>query len=880
MDINGVLFDILVVLVAAKVAAEIADRIGLPAVVGEIVAGVLIGPSVLRLVEPNDVLATLAELGVILLLLDVGMEMNLADLGKVGRAAIGVATVGVIVPFGAGIGGSLALGLDLQEAVFLGAALTATSVGITARVFGDLRALATVEARTVLGAAVADDVMGLLILTVVTRVVTEGSVSVLGVVQLTVLAVGFLVVATILGLRFAPPLFRMVARRSRSNGTLVAMALAFTLALSEVAHLVQLAPIIGAFVAGLALARTGPSERIRRELAPIGHLFIPVFFLQIGIDADIGEFAKPEALGLAAVLLVIAVVGKLVASAGLFGSPGDRLLVGIGMVPRGEVGLIFATLGLREGVFGDDVYASLLIVVLVTTLATPPALRWRLNKLRAGSDEGDGGSLIGAVEAARRAGTESLSDHDLAKMREVAPGVRKLDAATQQALLGLVVAGNERSWRMLTVTGVLDRALPELAEVFDDAGHESFADPLVAFRWPRVQRLREEGTIDPVLLLAALALDATGNTDHDAVGVALATGERLGLPAADLAALGSLVGDTELLAGGARRPDGLGEEPVQTLAAHLGSAERVDRLARLTIAGGELDEWECERIEALAGLVGEVLAAEETEGTASVLDLERRRADALGLLGSPSEAESLRLVHEAPRAYLLRNDAATVARHATRRAQPVGRSEVRVFVDPVDAADRTRPTDATGAADGSDAGGQEWRVEFVARDRLGLLAREARALSEFRADVLDATVVTWPGGRALSSFRVRSSAAPDGNALAARMRELLILPLAAAPTDELELAFDDHGSPWHTRCTARGPNRLGVLAAVTTAFAVAGASVHSATISGDSDRVNDVFELTNSRGAKLDERVKRRIVSALRDGSVRAARGPRVRATR
>lgn len=868
MDINGVLFDILVVLVAAKVAAEIADRIGLPAVVGEIVAGVLVGPSVLGLVEPNDVLATLAELGVILLLLDVGMEMNLADLGKVGRAALGVATVGVVVPFAAGIGGSLAFGLEMQEAVFLGAALTATSVGITARVFGDLRALATVEARTVLGAAVADDVMGLLILTVVTRVVTEGSVSVLGVVELTVLAVGFLVVATAAGLRFAPPLFRMVARRSRSNGTLVAMALAFTLALSEVAHLVQLAPIIGAFVAGLALARTGPSERIRRELAPIGHLFIPVFFLQIGIDADIGEFAKPEALGLAGVLLVIAVVGKLVASAGLFGSPGDRLLVGIGMVPRGEVGLIFATLGLREGVFGDDVYASLLIVVLVTTLATPPALRWRLQKLRAGSDEGDGGSLIGAVEAARRAGTDSLSEHDLDKMRELTPGVRKLDAPTRQALLGLVVAGNERSWRMLTVTGVLDRALPELAEVFDEAGHESFADPLVAFRWPRVQRLREEGVIDPVLLLGALALDATGDTHHEAVAVAIATGERLGLAGADLAAIGSLVGDAELLVAGARRPDGLDEEPVQTLAAHLESAERVDRLARLTIAGGELEEWECERIEALAGLVGEVLASEAVEGTVSVLDLERRRADALELLGSPGEAESLRLVHEAPRAYLLRNDAATVARHATRRAQPVGRSEVRVFVDPIDAIDL------------ADVGVREWRVEFVARDRLGLLAREARALSEFRADVLDATVVTWPGGRALSSFRIRSSAAPDGSALAARMRELLILPLAAAPTDELELAFDDHGSPWHTRCTARGPNRLGVLAAVTTAFAVAGASVHSATIAGDSDRVEDVFELTNSRGAKLDDRVKRRIVAAIRDGSVRAARGPRVRSTR
>jgi Kef-type K+ transport system membrane component KefB len=276
MDIATVLTDILVVLVAAKVAAEIAERIGIPAVVGEIVAGVLVGPSVLDLVGGHDeVLHTLGEIGVILLLFEVGMEMDLGELGKVGRASFLVAIVGVVAPMALGLGVIAALGEDFEVALFIGAALTATSVGITARVFGDLRALATTEARIVLGAAVADDVMGLVVLTVVVRIVTEGSVSVLSVVGIIAVAVAFLVVSAAVGLRVSGPLFRMVNHVSRSTGTLVAMALAFTLAFALLADAAKLAPIVGAFVAGIALSKSDQSERIRRELAPVGHLFIP-----------------------------------------------------------------------------------------------------------------------------------------------------------------------------------------------------------------------------------------------------------------------------------------------------------------------------------------------------------------------------------------------------------------------------------------------------------------------------------------------------------------------------------------------------------------------------------------------------------------------------
>src|SRR4051794_38015573 len=360
MDIATVLTDILVVLVAAKVAAELSERIGVPAVVGEIVAGVLVGPSVLGLVGQHDeVLRTLGEIGVILLLLEVGMEMDLPELAKVGRSSLLVATAGVIAPLVLGVMAmELVVGDDFKTSLFVGAALTATSVGITARVFGDLRALATTEARIVLGAAVADDVMGLVVLTVVVRLVTQGSVSIFSVGGIILVAVAFLVVGGLVGLRVSGPLFDLVHRASRSTGTMVALALAFTLAFARIADAAKLAPIVGAFVAGIALTRSDHSDRIRRELAPVGHLFIPVFFLQIGIDAQIGAFGRPVVLRDAAILLAVAVVGKLVSPIGAAGARGDKLLIGLGMLPRGEVGLIFATIGLASGVIDDHLYAA------------------------------------------------------------------------------------------------------------------------------------------------------------------------------------------------------------------------------------------------------------------------------------------------------------------------------------------------------------------------------------------------------------------------------------------------------------------------------------------------------------------------------------------
>lgn len=507
-DIGLVLLDLLVVLFAAKLAAELAERVRIPAVVGEIVAGMLVGPSVLGLVDPiadadtASMLVLLGELGVILLLLQVGMEMDLAEMGKVGRASLLVGVIGVAVPFLAGFAVALGFGEAAKTSVFIGAALTATSVGITARVFGDLKALSSKESRIVLGAAVADDVLGLVILTVVVKVVTEGTVGAGTVLSTIGIALLFLAATGVAAVLVVPRLFDYVNRWARSSTTIVIAALCLTLAFAALANSAKLAFIIGAFMAGLALGRTRFHERVDHQLSPVGHVLIPVFFASIGINADLSAMAEPAVLGLAAVLTLVAVVGKLVAAAGAAGAKVDKLLIGIGMIPRGEVGLIFASIGLASGVLDDDLYGALLIVVLVTTLMTPPLLRWQLARpspeaaspattIEAGSEppqgwltvEHDEVVLTGrppsamVVPLALRAGalvvTARPSDALLEWLDDPANDPLKWRPGNTDALVSLLHHGTARTWRLLEVTNVLERTLPEVAT----AVHRRRADP-------------------------------------------------------------------------------------------------------------------------------------------------------------------------------------------------------------------------------------------------------------------------------------------------------------------------------------------------------------------------------------------------------------------
>ncbi len=912
----------LVVLVAAKLAAEGSERVGVPAVVGEILAGVLIGPSALGLVGGDEVLVVLGELGVILLLLQVGMEMDLAELGAVGRSSLTVAVIGVVVPFAAGGAVGVLAGMSGQEALFVGAALTATSVGITARVFSDLNALTTVEARTVLGAAVADDVIGLVILTVVVKLVSGDSVSALAIVGVVALAIGFLVVTTVVGVRIAPPVFAQVQQHSRSAGTLVGLALAFTLGVAELAEVAGLASIVGAFVAGISLSRCRAADRIRRDLAPVGHLFIPVFFLQIGIEADIGRFADPSVLALAGAMMVVAVIGKLLSAAGLFGR-GDRLLVGIGMIPRGEVGLIFAAIGLRQHVFGEDVYAALLLVVLATTLLTPPALRWRLSRLRARVRasavqsappggwllSGTGGPAanltVGGRGADRAVGSDqTLTNHPpgddrlvelaaeppLGEALSVAleaalacesrrPGPRLLswlgdlpderlpwNPDAKRRLLELLAAGGPRSWRFLAVTGILNRALPELAEALRrrqaDAGQ---IDPMAALRWPTLARLRENPNPPDLanperLLLAAVVLDATDGGPDTPVVVARRLVKRLDLGATTEQAVAGLVGDTALLPAAARRLDALSEEPVLQLAAHLGSPERARAQYLLAQASVNGDAPLQDRLAALDKLLQQVLSHPELVGRGASNTVEERRARAGRLTDDPAVKER---VAAAPRAYVLAANPVDLARQAALCEPPPGRRSVRVAV-----LDATTGDEAgrAPAADGATPDTSEYRVEFVAVDRVGLLAAEACVLAHLGLDVTGAIVATWADECALGSYVVSGPRA-DPDLLEVRLTETLNAPLSTPPAPDATFEVDNEASPWHSVATVEAADHRGLLHQLTAAFAAAGANVHAARLATVDGTARDVFELTDRSNDKLDDRTIERIRRALTEGA-------------
>jgi Kef-type K+ transport system membrane component KefB len=891
VDVTEVLRDILIVLVAAKVAAELAERIGVPPVIGEIVAGILIGPSLLGWVGADDqVLRTLGEIGVILLLLEVGMGMNLSELGRVGRASFTVATVGVIAPLVLGTGAMQLLGHDFNTALFIGAALTATSVGITARVFGDLRALATTEARIVLGAAVADDVMGLVVLTVVVRLVTDGSVSLVSVLGIIGLAIAFLLVSGLAGLRLAPALFAGIERISRSTGTLIALALAFTLVFAELANAARLAPIVGAFVAGLALGRSRQRDRISRELAPVGHLFIPVFFLQIGIDVDVSRFLDGEVLLIAGALLVIAIVGKLVAAVGAVGTPADRWLIGLGMLPRGEVGLIFATIGLQSGVLDDSLYAALLLVVLITTLITPQLLKVRYGALRAraapvssgaGAETPPGGwltvadgevllrstppghlALPLALDAALLLKSAQPSAELLDWLSSVDQRSVQWDRRSREALLKVIQDGNARSWRFLETTGVLDHVLPELAAILRARQADPFQlDPMNTHRWTVIEELRRIAQSDPALaaefgklahsewlFLAALLSEGLEDSETP-VATSRRVVRRLDLGARAEQQIAGLIDDDELLWSAARRGDGLSEQSVLQLASHLDTPERARALFILTLARrGNVDPQDYERLRQLHELIQEALAHDELTGLEVRNLAGRRRAETVRLIGA--KPELVRRVEEAPQSYLLRETSTAIARQIALLEPLPGPREARVAITPADE-------------------GAEYWIDVGARDRPGLLAAVTGVLASLGVNVSEALVATWPDRGALETFRVAGelSLAEPGR-LAKEIEESLDAPVVAEPIAGAVVDFDDDSSPWHTIAEIRAPDRIGLLHSQAMAIAAAGADVSAARITTEGSNAIGRFDLNNSVGGKLTESDKDLIRSFIASGGV------------
>jgi len=401
--VAAVVLALTIILVVAKLGGELAVRVGQSAVLGELLVGVLLGNlylvgySGLDHLWTNPSIDMLARLGVLVLLFEVGLESTVGQMMKVGLPSLLVATLGVITPFalGWGVGAWLLPGQSVYVHAFLGATLCATSVGITARVLKDLGRLQTPEARIILGAAVLDDVMGLVVLAVVTGLIGAAdrgaSFGFASVAVIVLKAAAFLAFSLFLGVKLSPKLFH-VASKLQARGVLLSLGLAVCFLLSWVADLVGLAPIVGAFAAGLILEDVHYRSFVDRGehpledlVQPIVGFLAPIFFVLMGIRTDLRAFASPGVLGLSAALVLAAILGKQACSLGVWGRGLDRLTIGLGMIPRGEVGLIFANIGVGLTLGGKPVidrgtFSAVVVMVIVTTLVTPIALKFSLER--------------------------------------------------------------------------------------------------------------------------------------------------------------------------------------------------------------------------------------------------------------------------------------------------------------------------------------------------------------------------------------------------------------------------------------------------------------------------------------------------------------------
>jgi len=416
MVLAGVLLSLVFIYLASKLGGELSRFFDLPPVLGELVAGVVIGVSALHLLvfpetgavasdsvaiavlqkiaglnpesiqtvfaSQSEVLSVLAELGVIILLFEIGLESDLRELKKVGARAAIVAVVGVVVPFIAGtLGLVLIFGMPTIPAVFAGAALTATSIGITSKVLSELGQLKSTEGQIIVGAAVIDDVLGIIVLAVVASLAKTGEVDLLNLVYLMIGATAFLLGSIFLG-KFFNKSFVAIAEKLQTRGKLVIPAFIFAFSMAFLAHAIHLEAILGAFAAGLVLDETDKRKELDQQVIPIADILVPIFFVSVGARVDLSVLNPSNAdnrqgLIIAAFLIVVAIVGKVITGWSIFGREKiNRLAIGIGMIPRGEVGLVFAGIGAASGVLDKPLQAAIIIMVILTTFVAPPFLRF------------------------------------------------------------------------------------------------------------------------------------------------------------------------------------------------------------------------------------------------------------------------------------------------------------------------------------------------------------------------------------------------------------------------------------------------------------------------------------------------------------------------
>ena len=385
-NITQILFLLLLIFASAKFLGEVFERFKQSAVIGEILAGVILGPVLkltgayelfpaLNLIGTSEIFQVLAEIGVIILLFNVGLHTKVEEIMQVGKNSLVVAFLGVVFPFIFGYLYTLIIDHTTVEAMFIGAAMVATSVGITARVFADLGIVETRAARIILGAAVIDDVIGLVVLAVVTGL-GKGALSLVKIGLITFEALGFIIFLIIIGRRI---IHRMVPRVAgfRTKDAVFSLAILFCLLLSAVASYIDLAAIVGAFLAGMILSELNLEFNLSVKTESLYNFLVPFFFVILGTWVDLSIFNHPFLLWSALIITLFAILGKLLGCGlGALNLGGrEALVVGFGMVPRGEVGMIIASIGLSMGAITSDLYTVIIFMVMATTLMTPPILR-------------------------------------------------------------------------------------------------------------------------------------------------------------------------------------------------------------------------------------------------------------------------------------------------------------------------------------------------------------------------------------------------------------------------------------------------------------------------------------------------------------------------
>ena len=410
----GVLLSLVIIYFASKLGGEVCSRINLPPVLGELVGGVLVGISAFRLLvfpessavedslimsmlqstaglapeaaqsvfaSQSEVISLLSELGVIILLFEIGLESDLKELIRVGPIAAVVAVVGVIAPFVAGTVGLIYIfNTPIIPAVFAGAALTATSIGITAKVLAELGQLSSEEGQIIIGAAVLDDILGIVVLAVVASLVKTGEIQISNIVYLVISAAVFLIGSILIG-RLVSPLIVGLVNEMKTRGQVLLTGLVFAFILSYIATVINLEGILGAFAAGLILAETDKRKELEEQIIPVADFFVPIFFVCVGAKTDLSVLnptvpSNREGLIIATFLILVAILGKVITGFTIFSNPEiNKLAIGVGMIPRGEVGLVFAGVGSASGALSEATEAAIIVMVITTTFVAPPLLR-------------------------------------------------------------------------------------------------------------------------------------------------------------------------------------------------------------------------------------------------------------------------------------------------------------------------------------------------------------------------------------------------------------------------------------------------------------------------------------------------------------------------